>query len=422
MIVYAQSNSKIHIGRAGEHLTTTVVFDISAWLEDFKSSGDFSEYALELVVEQNSLLYVQPITVDLENKRVLWEVTSSNTTQAGLGRCELFYLGKGILTQLVKKPDDWETNWKNYYNSDGVILSYIHGSTPTWDFEDYSTSILYYTYLRPTIKSVIYEIIVTNALGHGENSAPPAYNSWVDKVLDAAAGVEEAKRAVDEVKTEIKGIDIEGIKQSSVKAIEAAERASASEGVAAEAAKQAESSELSASASAKSAEESAQEALDAKKSAEAYATKPPILRRFTGTWWIYAPEGESPNEEGYIDTGEPYGINIREVFNSYKDRDDFTEKYPDELFNGLMVAVKVSNTESSSEETDAAEIFVYTEDGWKYLLLLSGGIGGGSGTSGGDNNNYMDSKRYDPDGYVADVGIPAYVQSKVRKIYWRTWE
>ena len=204
MIVYAELNSKIHIGRAGEHLATTVVFDISKWLEAFKDSELFKENALELVVEQGSSIYVQPITVDLINKEVRWDVTSSNTSQVGLGRCELFFLGERILTRLTHKPEDWEINWENYYEADGIPLGFSNSSAPPWNFNDYSDKIPYYTYIRPTIKSIIYEIIVTNALGQGEDNAPPAYNSWVDKVLDAAVGVETNKIEVNATLAEVK--------------------------------------------------------------------------------------------------------------------------------------------------------------------------------------------------------------------------
>ena len=60
-------------------------------------------------------------------------------------------------------------------------------------WEDYSDNIPYYEGVRPIIKSALYEIIVTNALGYGEDDPPGAYESWVDDVLDAATDAKEAR-------------------------------------------------------------------------------------------------------------------------------------------------------------------------------------------------------------------------------------
>ena len=57
IFVNAETNSKIHIGRAGEHKTTTVVFDISDWIEEVRNEIDPDLGIIELIVEQKSMSY-----------------------------------------------------------------------------------------------------------------------------------------------------------------------------------------------------------------------------------------------------------------------------------------------------------------------------------------------------------------------------
>lgn len=185
VIVNAEMNSKIHIGRAGEHKATTVVFDISDWVKQF------GERYAELVVEQNSLIYPQKTEYQPGDTEVRWIVTRSNTAEPGIGKCELFYFGEEEFVQLYKKPEDWATNWKGYYLADSSMIN--AETAPEWTWEDYSDDIPYYEGVRPIVKSALYEIIVTNALGYGEDEPPGAYESWVDDVLDAATDAKEAR-------------------------------------------------------------------------------------------------------------------------------------------------------------------------------------------------------------------------------------
>ena len=182
IFINAEANSKIHIGRAGEHLTTTVVFDITEWLEQFSNLGTTT---VNLIIEQNSLCYMQE--TEVVGNEIHWKVTKSNTAEPGIGKCELFLLGEEDYVLLDKKPYDWDTNWAAYYAlEEDRYVPIVAESAPQWEDNKY------YNGLRPVVKSAIYEIIVTNALGYNEEEPPGPYESWVDNVLDASANVKQA--------------------------------------------------------------------------------------------------------------------------------------------------------------------------------------------------------------------------------------
>lgn len=131
MTIYAKSGTTIHIGRVGENLATDVVFDISPWIQEY------GEGTAELVINQNSETYPQYTT--RENNLIKWKVTNSNTTDAGMGKCELFYLVNEI-----------------------------------------------------KVKSAIYDFIVTNSLDYEEGAEPPAaFESWVEEVIENAVYIKE---------------------------------------------------------------------------------------------------------------------------------------------------------------------------------------------------------------------------------------
>lgn len=490
VIINAEMNSKIHIGRAGEHKATTVVFDISEWVEQF------GERYAELVIEQNSLIYPQKTEYQKGDTKVEWVVTRSNTAEPGIGKCELFYFGEEELVQLYKKPDDWNTNWKSYYLQDGSMVN--TESAPVWDWKDYSDDIPYYEGVRPIIKSALYEIIVTNALGYGEDEPPGAYESWVDDVLDAATDAKEARdqareaqrkaeeaqakaeeaqakaeeaqqkaedaqKAAEEAQVKAETAqekaeeaqakaeaaqtaaeqakaDAETAQRAAETAQAAAEQAKADAEAASNAASEAEArakaqadlSKQSADASADSAlaasnaqtaaeaartgaeaaqteattqatnaANSAAAALKSEQAALKYVSNPPQPRATTGTWWIY-----DPVNDVYVNSHEPYGIKIHYIFETVEEMNAFT---PEDL--GVNAAINIPATVTESEYS---QIYVYTENGWEYLLSMAG-IGGG-----GDGN--MKDEVYDPDGSVVDAGgIPNYVKENATQVTWSKW-
>ena len=119
-IVPAKVGEVINIGRAGEHKATKVIFDVSDWIDEF-GSGTF-----KLIVQQGGGNYSVPWIVR-NGTNIEWEITSSNTAIVGAGKCEL------ILTVGEK-----------------------------------------------VVKSIIYDILVTNALDiEVQGDIPDAISSWI---------------------------------------------------------------------------------------------------------------------------------------------------------------------------------------------------------------------------------------------------
>lgn len=139
--VYATPGKIIHLGRAGENLATTIKFDVSDWNLQF--SGSTLEGTFSLFVQQNGAgIYTQTITQPTDsNKIVSWDVTSSNTATIGLGKCELVYA-----------------------SNLGVI-----------------------------IKSIIYDLVVTNSLDvEAAGDIPAPIESWLNEVSEKTALIESA--------------------------------------------------------------------------------------------------------------------------------------------------------------------------------------------------------------------------------------
>lgn len=455
IFVNAETNSKIHIGRAGEHKTTTVVFDISEWVEELRNEIDPNLGTVELIVEQNSMSYPQLIEYNREEKKVYWVVTHSNTSEPGVGKCELFYLGEKELTRLFKKPDNWETEYTEYYDKDGNKL--VESSPHEWkeEWKNYSDSIPYFYMARPTLKTALYEIIVTNALGYNEEEPPGPYESWIDNVLNASTDIKQAGNEAVIARDQVVAIRDEVIAARD-KAVDNATAALASQNAAAGSANAAANSATSASASASAASESvsaaaasetaakaseeaakdsetaakasetaaagsastagaaqleatnqatnsassAAAALEHEQAALKYVSNPPQPRPATGTWWIY-----DPVNDVYVNSHEPYGIKIYRIFESVEEMNAFT---PEDF--GVNVAINIPATDTENEHS---EIYVYTENGWEYLLSIEG-------SSGNDGN--MKDEVYDPGGSVMNAGgIPNYVKENATQVTWNKW-
>lgn len=148
MIINANSNSVLHIGRVGENNATKVVFDISKWIEEY-GNGEVS-----LVIEQNgviSLIGTIDPALQFEGNKVTWLVSDAFTKMENRGKCEL------------------------YYSIDNV-----------------------------KVKSALFDIVVTKSLDGYEEVAPTPYDGWINQLLDASGkvsgAVEAAKRAEDAAK------------------------------------------------------------------------------------------------------------------------------------------------------------------------------------------------------------------------------
>lgn len=97
--VYAETGKLIHIGRMGENLATTVVFDVSSQLQSLGSGGDFTL----LVLQDKELTEVE---LELaENTTFLeWDITTDYTPKEGKGKCQLIYK----VGEKISKTDIYE--------------------------------------------------------------------------------------------------------------------------------------------------------------------------------------------------------------------------------------------------------------------------------------------------------------------------
>lgn len=155
MIINANSNSVLHIGRVGENNATKVVFDISKWIEEY-GNGEVS-----LVIEQNgviSLIGTIDPALQFEGNKVTWLVSDAFTKMENRGRCEL------------------------YYSIDNV-----------------------------KVKSVLFDIVVTKSLDGYEEVAPTPYDGWINQLLDASgkvSGAIEAAERAEEAANKAEGVSI----------------------------------------------------------------------------------------------------------------------------------------------------------------------------------------------------------------------
>ena len=415
IFVNAEANSKIHIGRAGEHKTTTVVFDISDWVEEVRNEIDPDLGEVELIVEQNSMSYPQLIEYNREEKKVYWVVTHSNTSEPGIGKCELFYLGKEELTRLFKKPDNWETEYTEYYDAEGNKL--VESSPHKWneEWKNYSNDIPYFYMARPTLKTALYEIIVTNALGYNEEEPPGPYKSWVDNVLNASIDIKQAGDEAIAARDETVAARDEVIIARN-------------------------------------------ETVAAKDKAKQYIGNPPIPDENTKTWWVYDPEDSAANKDGYVNTNMPYDFHI-----------DYIVKNQSELatITGMKIG-DIAAIQATASDLMNAQLYIYSgndsNNGWEFLLNLSGATGNGissidytsstinergnivdtytitytlsdpttftvvngkDGTDGVGSGDML-KKDYDSDEVVKTAGgIVKYVDSKIKEggtgIVWKKW-
>lgn len=134
VIENAYALEEIKLGRRGENQARKVVFDVlGKWREGY---GDG---VASLIVQRNGDAQPYPATVTEDNGALVWLVSSVDTAVAGEGAAE---------------------------------LRYTVGDT--------------------IVKSQIYKTRVRETLEDSGETPPPAYQSWVDEVLQAAAGVETA--------------------------------------------------------------------------------------------------------------------------------------------------------------------------------------------------------------------------------------
>ena len=134
VIENAYALEEIKLGRRGENRARKVVFDVlGKWREGY------GEGVASLIVQRNGDAQPYPVTVTEDDGALVWMVSSVDTAVAGEGAAE---------------------------------LRYTVGDT--------------------IVKSQIYKTRVRETLEDSGETPPPAYQSWVDEVLQAAADAETA--------------------------------------------------------------------------------------------------------------------------------------------------------------------------------------------------------------------------------------
>lgn len=134
VIENAYALEEIKLGRRGENQARKVVFDVlGKWREGY------GEGVASLIVQRNGDAQPYPVTLMEEDGALVWLVSSADTAAAGEGAAE---------------------------------LRYTVGNT--------------------VVKSQIYKTRVRETLEDSGETPPPAYQSWVDEVLQAAATAEAA--------------------------------------------------------------------------------------------------------------------------------------------------------------------------------------------------------------------------------------
>lgn len=134
VIENAYALEEIKLGRRGENQARKVVFDVlRKWREGY------GEGVASLIVQRNGDAQPYPVTLTEEDGALVWLVSSADTAVAGEGAAE---------------------------------LRYTVGDT--------------------IVKSQIYKTRVRETLEDSGETPPPAYQSWVDEVLQAAADAETA--------------------------------------------------------------------------------------------------------------------------------------------------------------------------------------------------------------------------------------
>lgn len=100
MIYTAVPGRAIPLGYVGENKIEAVVFDKSAWVEEYGPG------TIELVHRRRQDSAPLPVLVDVSGGVVTWTVSDADTAYRGAGECQLTYFGPD---GLIKKSEIWQT-------------------------------------------------------------------------------------------------------------------------------------------------------------------------------------------------------------------------------------------------------------------------------------------------------------------------
>lgn len=236
-IVSAVAGQLIHLGRAGEHLATTISFDVSDWLAEASQvyPSEYNDGYFTLYVHQTGIGYYEQLISqpgDEAEGQVHWHVTNSNTSIIGMGKCELIYsitsnVPKIIIDGILKNGKDFYVTDVGYISKDGIITDLANDN---YVYQDTNTQKIYYVsgynllevhtgndisekhlFEDILVKSVIYDIIVTKSLD-GPGDVPTPIQSWLDRVHKMTAVVANAEESIYEserwARGKVGGVDV----------------------------------------------------------------------------------------------------------------------------------------------------------------------------------------------------------------------
>lgn len=257
VIENAYALEEIKLGRRGENQARKVVFNV---LEKWREG--YGEGVASLIVQRNGDAQPYPVTVTEEDGALVWRVSSVDTAVAGEGAAE---------------------------------LRYTVGDT--------------------IVKSQIYKTRVRETLEDSGETPPPAYQSWVDEVLQAAADAQTA--ATNAAKSETAAKNAQTAAANAQKAAESAQTGAQTAKTAAESAQEAAENAKDAAAGsstaagqkATQAAQSAEDAASAKSAAETAKTDAQAARDAIANMIV---------EAVTLETGEPATVSKSLVDNVYK--------------------------------------------------------------------------------------------------------
>lgn len=100
MIYTAVPGRAIPLGYVGENKIEAVVFDRSAWVDEYGPG------TIELVHRRRQDTAPLPVLVDVSGGVVTWTITDADTAFRGAGECQLTYFGPD---GQIKKSEIWQT-------------------------------------------------------------------------------------------------------------------------------------------------------------------------------------------------------------------------------------------------------------------------------------------------------------------------
>ena len=207
-----QKATSVTIGRQGENKSTLISVDLSSWLDYFDELGTFSLWHQRFGEDTK-----YPVSITQDAGVVEWLVTSTDTAIVGVGKCEIVYTINDVI-----------------------------------------------------MKSKIFDAVVEKSITGEESETPPQFESWVNDVLSAADGIDDAVQQIAEY-SEIVSENANSAAESAATATEAATYVQENIETAREAAVNAQASAVLASSYASQASDSMDGAVQASIEARGYA-------------------------------------------------------------------------------------------------------------------------------------------------------